>query len=263
MIESIILGAIQGIFEWLPVSSEGILVLVQTQFFGTTSLTEAIRMALFLHLGTFLAAFIYFFDEVEHLIKGLFHYKTISPKRRAVLNFYIIATLISGVVGLILKAVLIELEEVFLVTADIIVLAIALLLFITAYLQLRKKTMTFREETEVNTADAVLVGAVQGLSALPGVSRSGSTTSVLLLQRFHEMDALKLSFILSLPIVLGGNIVFNLSSFFFSVEALLAFLTSFVFGWLTIDVFLKIARKVNFGWFVAGFAVLLIASIFI
>lgn len=263
MIESIILGAIQGIFEWLPVSSEGMLVLVQTQFFGTESLTEAIRMALFLHLGTFLAALIYFFDEVEHLIKGLFRYKTISPSRRAVLNFYMIATVISGVVGLILKAVLIELEEVFLVTADIIVLAIALLLFVTAYLQLRKKTMTFREETEVNTADAVLVGAVQGLSALPGVSRSGSTTSVLLLQRFHEMDALKLSFILSLPIVLGGNIVFNLSSFFFSVEALLAFLTSFVFGWLTIDVFLKIARKVNFGWFVAGFAVLLILSVFI
>lgn len=263
MIESIILGAIQGIFEWLPVSSEGILVLVQTQFFGTTSLTEAIRMALFLHLGTFLAAFIYFFDEVEHLVRGLFAYKTISPKRRAVLNFYIIATLISGVVGLILKAVLVELEEVFLVTADIIVLAIALLLFITAYLQLRKKTMTFREETEVNTADAVLVGAVQGLSALPGVSRSGSTTSVLLLQRFHEIDALKLSFILSLPIVLGGNIVFNLSSFFFSIEALVAFLTSFLFGWITIDMFLKVARKVNFGWFVAGFAVLLIASIFI
>lgn len=263
MVESIILGAIQGIFEWLPVSSEGMLVLAQTQLFGTASLTEAIRMALFLHLGTFLAAFIYFFDEVEHLVKGLFKYRSISQERRNVLNFYIIATIISGVVGLILKAVLIELEQVFAVTADIIVLAIALLLFVTAYLQLRKKTMTFREETEVNTADAVVVGAVQGLSALPGVSRSGSTTSVLLLQRFHEVDALKLSFILSLPIVLGGNIVFNLSSFFFSVEALAAFLTSFIFGWITIDMFLKIARKVNFGWFVLGFAVLLIASLFI
>lgn len=263
MVESIILGAVQGIFEWLPVSSEGMLVLAQTQIFGTVSLTEAIRMALFLHLGTFLAAFIYFFDEVEHLVKGLFRYKKISQERRSVLNFYIIATLVSGVVGLILKGVLIELEQVFAVTADIIVLAIAILLFVTAYLQLRKKTMTFREETEVNTADAVVVGAVQGLSALPGVSRSGSTTSVLLLQRFHEVDALKLSFILSLPIVLGGNIVFNLSSFFLSAEALVAFLTSFIFGWITIDMFLKIARKINFGWFVLGFAVLLIASLFI
>lgn len=263
MIESIILGVVQGVFEWLPVSSEGLLVLIQTQFFGGAGLTEAIRIALFLHLGTFLAAFIYFFDEVEHLIRGLFNYKKINKERRAVLNFYIIATLISGVVGLILKGVLIELEQVFTVSADIIVIAVAALLFVTAYLQLRKKTMTFREESEVNTADAIVTGAVQGLSALPGVSRSGSTTSILLIQRFHEVDALKLSFVLSLPIVLAGNIVFNLNSFFFSVESLVAFLCSFIFGWITIDALLKLARKMNFGWFVLIFAVLLLASLFI
>jgi undecaprenyl-diphosphatase len=263
MIESIILGVVQGVFEWLPVSSEGLLVLIQTQFFDGATLTEAIRIALFLHLGTFLAAFIYFFDEVEHLIRGLFNYKKISAGRRAVLNFYIIATLISGVVGLILKGVLVELEQVFTVSADIIVIVVAVLLFVTAYLQLRKKTMTFREETEVNNADAVVAGVVQGLSALPGVSRSGSTTSILLIQRFHEVDALKLSFVLSLPIVLAGNIVFNLNSFFLSVESLVAFLVSFIFGWITIDALLKLARKMNFGWFVLIFAVLLIASLFI
>lgn len=263
MLESIILGVVQGVFEWLPVSSEGLLVLIQTQFFGGASLTEAIRIALFLHLGTFLAAFIYFFDEVEHLIRGLCNYKKINKERRAVLNFYIIATLVSGVVGLILKGVLVELEQVFIVSADIIVVVVALLLFVTAYLQLRKKTMTFREETEVNNADAIVTGAVQGLSALPGVSRSGSTTAILLIQRFHEMDALKMSFVLSLPIVLAGNIVFNLHSFFFSIESLVGFVVSFIFGWITIDALLKLARKMNFGWFVLVFAVLLIVSLFI
>jgi len=263
MLESIVLGIVQGIFEWLPISSEGILVLIQTQFFNVSSLTEAIQMALFLHLGTFLAAFIYFFDEVQHLIKNLFSYRKISKEKRSILNFYIIATLVSGFVGLVLSAVVMKLEHFFIVTADIIVLVVAFLLFVTAYLQLRKKDMTFREETEVNTADAVVVGAVQGLSVLPGVSRSGSTTSVLLIQRFHEIDALKLSFVLSLPIVLVGNIVVNLSNFYLSIESLVAFLVSFIFGWITIDWLLKIARKVNFGWFIFIFALILIASLFI
>lgn len=261
MIQSIVLGIVQGVVEWLPVSSEGILVLIQTQIFGVESLSESIRLALFLHLGTFLAAFIYFFDEIEHLVKGLFSYKKISKERRAVLNFYIIATLVTAIIGLILKGVIVELEKVFLITGNIIVIIVGLMILVTAYLQLRKKDMTFREEHEVNAADAVVTGVVQGLAVIPGVSRSGSTTSILLIQRFHEMDALKLSFILSLPVVLGGNIIFNLNSMFFSWEALVAFILSFIFGWITIDALLKFARRVNFGWFVLVFAILVLASL--
>ncbi len=261
MFESVVLGVLQGIFEWLPISSEGVLVLVQTQFFGETSLVEAIQMALFLHLGTFLAAVIYFYDDVVLLLRNLVRYKTLDQNNRSILQFYIIATAASAIIGLLLKAFLVKLEKVFIVSADIIVIAVALLLFVTAYLQLRKKQMTFREEHEATPVDALVVGAVQGLSVLPGVSRSGSTTSVLLIQRFHEMDALKMSFILSLPVVLGGNILFNLSSAFLTIPSLVAFLTSFIFGWITIDLLLRFAKKVNFGWFVFAFAWILLASL--
>jgi len=77
MLEGIILGIIQGITEWLPVSSEGILVLVKSNFFGEgESLREMIGFAVFLHLGTFLAALLYFRRDVWMLLKGLVNYRS-------------------------------------------------------------------------------------------------------------------------------------------------------------------------------------------
>jgi undecaprenyl-diphosphatase len=99
------------------------------------------------------------------------------------------------------------------------------------------------------------------LAVLPGLSRSGLTISALLLRKFDNASALKLSFLMSLPVVLGGNIVLNFKYFTFSTELLLGLIFSFIFGLLTISLLLKIARKVNFGWFVLIFGVVMIISI--
>jgi undecaprenyl-diphosphatase len=73
-LESVVLGCVQGIAEWLPISSEGMLVLVQTNYFGKTQgLMPQVELALFLHLGTFLAALIYLRKEVQVLLQGLFN----------------------------------------------------------------------------------------------------------------------------------------------------------------------------------------------
>lgn len=263
MFESFILGFIQGVTEWLPVSSEGILVITQTQFFGESSVSEAIRVALFLHLGTFAAALIYFWDDVVGLVKNIFTYKKIEKEKKQKTQFYIFTTIISGLVGFIILKLIENLESLFLIGSNVIVIVVATLLLVTAYLQLRKKSYSFRKEGEVNFVDSLTTGIIQGFAALPGVSRSGSTTAILLLRRFHEEDALKMSFILSLPIVLIGNIVLNLDGMFFSIESLVAFLTSFIFGYITIHGLLKLARRMNFGWFVFIFAMLLYASILI
>ena len=262
MIESIILGTIQGIAEWLPVSSEGLIFLVKTNFFnGGESLKEITALALWLHLGTFLAALIYFRIEVVNLIKTFFNYKSAAKETQKTLFFLIITTLISGFLGLILIYFLVYLENYISYTAKTITLIIGLLLLLTAFLQLKAKNKGLRKARDIEKQDGLVLGFVQGIAALPGVSRSGITVSTLLLKKFDETLALKLSFLMSLPIVLGGNIILNLDKLALNLESIVGLFASFIFGYLTIGILLKIAKKINFGWFVLGFGILTIFSV--
>jgi len=246
MLEQIILGTVQGIVEWLPISSEGVVVLLAKNFFGQTSLELLIKKALFLHLGTFLAALIYFRKEVFFLLKD-----------RKLLNFLIISTLISGLLGYGLVKIFLE------IPAKTVILIIGLLLLLTAGFQLKTKKQEYKERKDLTFRDGILLGLVQGLAALPGLSRSGLTVSTLLIRRFKSSEALTLSFLMSLPIVLGGNIILNFNQFAFSPENLLGLLFSFIFGFLTIGLLLKLAEKINFGYFVLIFALLIIVSVLI
>ncbi|MDP4010447.1 MAG: undecaprenyl-diphosphate phosphatase, partial [Candidatus Spechtbacteria bacterium] len=110
MLESIILGTVQGIAEWLPVSSEGLLVLTQVKLFGSEApLEELIRISLFLHLGTFFASLIYFWADIKKLTALLAGYltrkrstETAEPADRKVLGFLLTATVITGTIGVLL-----------------------------------------------------------------------------------------------------------------------------------------------------------------
>jgi undecaprenyl-diphosphatase len=83
------------------------------------------------------------------------------------------------------------------------------------------------------------------------------------MSKFNKQSALQLSFLLSLPLVLGGNIVLNLDKFSFELNSLIALLSSFIFGWLTIKYLLKLAQKINFGYFVLFFAIITLLAAFI
>jgi undecaprenyl-diphosphatase len=114
---------------------------------------------------------------------------------------------------------------------------------------------------DLNLKEASLLGFMQGLSVLPGVSRSGITVSTLLLRKFDKTSSLVVSFLMSLPIVLAGNIALNWSNFTsITLPLLLGLVFSFLFGILTIDVLIKSSRKINFGYFVLVFAILTILS---
>ncbi|MFH0805752.1 MAG: undecaprenyl-diphosphate phosphatase [Patescibacteria group bacterium] len=262
MFEQIILGVIQGIFEWLPVSSEGIIVLIEKNFFNNQAgVEEIIKYALFLHLGTFLAALIYFYKDVLNLIKALFNFKTANAKVQEILKFLIISSLIGGFFGFVLMKVFSGLEEQLELSARIITLIVGLLLLVTGLLQIRAKKTENRGIRKIGNKDSILLGFVQALAALPGLSRSGLTVSALLLRKFNSATALKLSFLMSLPMVLGGNIILNLNNFTFSLEMFLGLAFSFIFGLLTISLLLKIARKINFGYFVLVFGVVVLLSL--
>lgn len=264
MIEPIVLGIIQGIAEWLPISSEGILIYAKVNFFDSTlGLNELINYALFLHLGTFFAALVYFRKDVLILIKGLFNYRRIEKDTKKLLNFYILVTLVSGLTGLIVLEIIKRFEENITITGRGLILAIGVLLLATALLQLKRKEKKSKEVDQLKIIDGFVVGVAQGISILPGLSRSGLTVSTLLLRGFKESHALKLSFLMSLPVILGGNIFLNSTNFIISRELLIGFISSFLLGILTIHILLKIAKKLNFGLFIFLFALMIILSAFI
>lgn len=260
MVQNIVLGIIQGVAEWLPVSSEGLIILVGSNFFGLTSLGEAVRLALFLHLGTFLAALIYFRKDVKKILGALFYWPGSTEETRKVLIFLLVATFISGILGLSLLKFLEGIESEFIFTSKIITLGIGFLLVLTGFLQIKAKRRGTKSVTGLKLLDGIILGFVQGIAALPGLSRSGLTVSTLLLKNFNGRDALRLSFLLSLPVVLGGNIVLNLDKFLLDVNAFLGLLFSFVFGLLTIHVLIKLAGKLNFGKFILIFGFLTILA---
>src|SRR5574344_2018113 len=97
MLEFLILGAVQGLVEWLPLSSEGMVFLVKGNFFDHgESAVQVLHLSLFLHLGTFLAALIYFRKEIVSLFKTMFKYKESDEGGKRLLMFLMATTLISG-----------------------------------------------------------------------------------------------------------------------------------------------------------------------
>ncbi len=263
--QQLILGVIQGITEWLPISSSGFIILTMTNFFGVTDIGFLIHSALLLHLGTFFAALIYFRKDVGNLFTALFKYKYQDENTKKTFKFLIIATIISGIIGLVLLKTLYSFESQIEFTGKIITGFIGVLLLFTGVIQLKAGKQGLKTQREIKNSDSILLGAVQGISSLPGISRSGITVSTLLLRKFDDTTALKLSFLMSLPIVLLGNIFLNFHdiTMVYSGSAIYGLLASFIFGLITIHFLMKLSKKINFGWFVLIFAVLMLASVFI
>lgn len=263
IIQQLILGIVQGITEWLPISSSAFLTLIMANFLGITDIGVLIQTALFFHIGTFLAAFVYFRKDVWKLIRALFRFKKSEPATQETLKFIIIATVISGLIGGGILFGLKSFDSQLNITGKTITFAIGLLLLFTGIVQLKIKKSGLRKEREIRKKDSVWLGIVQGISALPGISRSGITVSTLLLRKFDDTTALRLSFLLSLPIIFAGNILLNIKNVAFSSTAIYGILASFIFGLITIAGLMKLSKKINFGWFVLIFAILMMISVLI
>ena len=270
IIQQLILGVIQGIFEWLPISSSAVLTLVMTNFFHITDLSNLLHLELFLHLGTFFAALIYFRKDVFKIFKTV----TGSSKKfyeneyRKIFKFLLIATLISGVLGYAIFRILEIYQTQFGITGKIITLFVGILLFFTGVIQIKVKNKGLKNADHLKTSDSVLLGGVQGISVLPGVSRSGITVSALLLRNFNDTTALRLSFLLSLPIVLIANLFLNYHDLIAIAQGtgstlIYGLLASFILGLLTIHGLIKLSQKINFGWFVLIFSILILGSLII
>ena len=245
-VEAIVLGIVQGITEWLPISSSGIVSLLSLQFFGK-SLEDALYFSFWLHSGTVLAALVYFWKDILAIFKGIPGFFQKKAKKECVqeLRFLFFSTLISGVLGA--GFLFFGLDRLNF-DGRIAMLAIGLLLVVTGIVQLSVQKNHILKK--IRGRDGVLLGVVQVFAALPGLSRSGLTVSTLLFKRYEGEQALKLSFLMGIPVILGAQIVLGfLGKIDFSWFSLVSFVVSFVVGLLSISLLMKLAHRINFGWF--------------
>ncbi|KTG08957.1 UDP-diphosphatase [Haloprofundus marisrubri] len=243
---ALLAGFVQGIFEWLPISSEGNLALALSAV-GSDP-TQAVQFALFLHVGTAVSATVYYRDELAVTLSELPSWRPSSAfSETATLSFLAIATLASGIVGI--STYLLLKDAITALTGGAFVALVGVLLIATGILQRAAGGFTLDTRDSPDLVDAVLVGGLQGLAILPGVSRSGVTASALLFRGHDGPDSFRLSFLLSIPAALGGGLLAALDGGLAGVtatEAAVALGTAAVVGYLSIDALMRVVRRVSF-----------------
>jgi undecaprenyl-diphosphatase len=198
IINAIILGIIQGLTEFLPVSSSGHLVIAEHLLPGWQQ--TGIVFEILLHLATLLAVLIFFRKDLILLIQSLYTKSTEAARQRHLLIMIILATIPTGVIGLAGKKIFIGLFE----RLDIVggmLLVTALLLWLAESPRMRKGARSG------SVIDAVLIGVTQGLAIIPGISRSGSTISVAMMLGIEPEKAARFSFLISIPAISGAALL--------------------------------------------------------
>lgn len=244
LLESILFGIMQGLFEWLPISSTGQLVLVMVEFFGY-AIDQARHLSIFLNFGTTLSAILYFRKDVKSILINLVRYKPNYSENNRLTSFLITSTMISGGLGYLLY----DLTYEFSFSGEILLGTIGVALIITGIVQKFSKQRGIKTEKNLNLMDSILLGVIQAFSAIPGLSRSGITVSDLLFRGYQAKDSLRLSFLMSIPAILGAQVgifaINGIPNMEFS-DLGIALVTSFVVGYLSINLLLKVASKVKF-----------------
>ncbi|MDD2678473.1 MAG: undecaprenyl-diphosphate phosphatase [Candidatus Nanoarchaeia archaeon] len=245
-----IAGFLQGIVEWIPLSSQGVVsfFLVNMGY----EFSKAIDVSLFLHAGTMLAVISYFKKDVKKMVYPK------NPQDFNLLRFILISVFFSLLIGspvyFILKSYSFDFSS-----ANIFIGA---MLFITGGLQMiRKKFSAKKIDSKVSVADSIISGSSQGFSVIPGISRSGITIFAFLLRGFTPEYSMKLSFLMSVPVVLAESVYLAIfEGFAFRIEYLIGGAVAFFVGRMTIGLFLKIAKKIDFSVFCILLGALSIAS---
>lgn len=256
-----VLGLVQGISEWVPISSKTQVSLAWLKIFNGDP-ASLVPILLYLHVGTLLAAIICFRKELLEILQSkLKKPLAVSTYSEGKTGFLLTSILLTGVVGF----PLLYLEKKFFSTLDTSVIfgLMGAGLLLTGFLLLSQKGAKERKKEQVTWKDGILTGILQGLSVLPGVSRSGTSTTGLIWRGFSSEDSFRLSFLLSIPTVICAEMIFYLGgevASFPVTDGLLLACASFVFGCLTLDALLKLMRKVSVAYFALAMGVIMVAA---
>jgi undecaprenyl-diphosphatase len=270
MIEYIILAIIQGLLEWLPVSSSGQVMIVSMNVFGLTP-EKAFSLAIWLHLGTTFAVIFKFRKDFINIFKSFLPNKfTVEKEDENKRNWLIIATI--GTAFTALPLYFIFKEALLPIQGDIITLMIAGLLIATGIILLKTRkdfgNNSIKDASEDDIyKDGFIAGLIQGVAILPGISRSGITTSAILLEDYEQDSALKLCFLMSVPVALASiavDILFGNGSVIGTLDFItigVVTIVSFIVGYLTIELLIRLAQKIEFGYFCLLYGIIAFAVI--
>ncbi len=244
LLESIILGIIQGLTEFLPVSSSGHLELAKAIFGNNAVPQESLTFTVVLHAATALSTLVVFRDEIIQLFKGLFQF---SWNEEMQFSLKIIVSMIPAVIiGLLFEE---QLESFF--NGNIFLVGCMLLITAALLLLADKAKDTNKNVSFIN---ALVIGISQAIAMLPGISRSGTTISTSVLLGVDRARAARFSFLMVVPLIFGkvakdilsGDINFQ-SSEIASLSA--GFISAFIAGLLACNWMIALVKKSKLSYF--------------
>lgn len=262
--QSFILGTVQGITEFLPISSSAHLILVPW-FLGWNE--PGLAFDVFLHLGTLFALVVYFFRDWWELLKAgissIIERRIGFDRKRVLFWCIVVGTIPAGLAGFFFA----DLVEAYWRAPLLTAMSLSVVGFLLYFLD--QTYPTLRGLNEVSFKESFWIGVAQALSIIPGVSRSGSTIAMARLLGFNREASARYSFLLSVPIVFAAG-VFKCKDLpaqmgtlsFTSSHLIVGFLSSAIFGFASIYVLLRFVATGHYGIFamyrivLAGFVVL-------
>ena len=245
-LEALILGIVQGLTEYLPVSSSGHLA-IGSYLFGLNG-EDNLAFTVLVHVATILSTFVVLWSEISWILKGIFKFK-MNDEMKYFINI-LVSMIPIAIVGFCFKD---KVEEVFgsgLLIVGIMLLVTAALLIFSYYAKPRQKE-------KISWKDAFIIGIAQACAVMPGLSRSGSTIATGLLLGNKKESLAQFSFLMVIPPILGEALLDTLKMVkgeeaFGSIEALplvVGFIAAFVAGCLACKWMINIVKKGKLVWF--------------
>ena len=235
--QAIVLGAVQGFAEFLPISSSGHLMLLQYWF----GIEEAFFYSIMLHIGTLIPVIIVLWKEIWGLFKKPFNK----------LWYLVLATIPAGIVGLLFSS---SIDEIF--SNNVWLLGITFILTATELMFSEMRCKKVQMLNPINNKTGLIMGLGQAIGVVPGLSRSGTTISAGVLAKVEKNENANFTFLMSIPIILaavlleGIDVVRSDAIININIPALiLGVITSAVCGYISIKFMLNIIKKANYKWF--------------
>ena len=251
ILETIILGIIQGIAEFLPISSSAHLIIFRDVFGIGNFISGNMELSfdIALHFGTFLAILVYFFKDFWKMFINGFT-KGCKNSSGKMLWMIVVATIPAAIVGVLFED---KIESIIRNKYWLIALCLAFMGIIIKYTdKLNSETRSFKD---MKFKDAILIGCAQVFALVPGFSRSGTTISMARVLKINRSDAAKFSFYLSAPVVLGAVAIKFLKGEMISLITydpttfIIGVVISFVAGLLCIRFLLNYVKKHDYNIF--------------
>ncbi len=227
----IYLAILQGLTEFLPVSSSGHLIILKNLLHVKE---QGLSIEVYLHLGTLLAVLLYYFKDIWDI---LIHWK----KNLKYIELIILGSIPTAIIGFIIYKLTNDYTFSIKMIGLFYLINSLFLLYVDRFQSKYSDRHLLKETKDIGIIDAILIGTVQGMAAFPGISRSGSTVGSAILRGINAKDAAKFSFLLSIPAIGGAFLLEYISKGVgFESNFLIPMLISFGVGYLAIHLFIKI-----------------------